>query len=98
MTISEDELQTLCKLAYLDSGCNNAHELVNEINNIIDFVEQLKSVNTTQVAPLFHPMELHQHLREDKITEEDCAQELAKIAPLFDDGFYWVPKVLDDKE
>ncbi|OGV51375.1 MAG: glutamyl-tRNA amidotransferase [Legionellales bacterium RIFCSPHIGHO2_12_FULL_42_9] len=96
MTITEKELQTLSHLAYLDCDNDNTHALVNEINAIIDFVEQLKTVDTKHVAPLFHPIDLHQHLRADAVTEDDCANQLAEIAPLFEEGLYWVPKVIDE--
>lgn len=96
MTITEKELQTLSHLAYLDCGNDNTLALVTEINAIIDFVEQLKTVDTTHVAPLFHPIDLHQHLRVDEVTEDDCAAELLQMAPLFEDGLYWVPKVIDE--
>ena len=96
MTITEKELQTLSHLAYLDCGKNNTHALVTEINAIIDFVEQLKTVDTRQVAPLFHPLSLQQHLRADEVTEDICANQLAEIAPRFEEGLYWVPKVIDE--
>ncbi len=96
MTITEKELQRLNHLAYLDSCNDNTHALMTEINAIIDFVEQLKTVDTTDVAPLFHPLGRHQILRHDEVTEGDCATELAQIAPLFEDGLYWVPKVIDE--
>ena len=65
-------------------------------NAIIDFIEVLKTVDTQDVAPLFHPIDLPQHLRQDIITEADCAAALAEIAPSFEDGLYWVPKVIDE--
>lgn len=96
MTITEKELQTLSHLAYLDCGNDNTHALVTEINAIIDFVQQLKTVDTAQIAPLFHPIDIHQHLRVDEVSEENCAAELALIAPSFEEGLYWVPKVIDE--
>lgn len=98
MTISEKELHNLGELAYLDSGNEHAHALISEINAIIDFVTELKSIDTQHVAPLFHPVEHQQTLREDTVSEHDCSRQLAEIAPLFDEGFYWVPKVIDAGE
>ena len=42
--------------------------------------------------PLLHPFALHQRLRADAVTEEDCIAELEAIAPLFEDDLYLVPK------
>lgn len=95
MTISPDELKKIAGLAYLDFDEQHHPQLIQEINSIMDFVDQLRSVNTADIAPLSHPFALHQRLREDLVTEEDCIAELEAMAPLFEDGLYLVPKVID---
>lgn len=95
MTISQNDLNTISKLAYLENDADNAAQLMTEINSIMNFVEQITQVDTSGVLPLFHPMDLHQRLRPDSVTEADCLQELAEIAPLFDDSLYLVPKIID---
>lgn len=94
MTVSISELRSIEELAHLETNPEDMDTLSNEINSIINFVEHLREINTEGVAPLFHPMDLHQRLREDIVTEEDCLSELAEIAPLFED-VYLVPKVID---
>ncbi|MBA3536374.1 MAG: Asp-tRNA(Asn)/Glu-tRNA(Gln) amidotransferase subunit GatC [Tatlockia sp.] len=92
--LNEKDLEKIALLAYLDCGSDN-HQLAADLNSIMNFVEQLRKIDTTQVAPLFHPLDLSQRLRADEITEKDCSAELAKIAPSFEDGYYQVPKVID---
>lgn len=94
MTISINELHSIAELAHLETNPDEITTLSSEINSIINFVQHLREINTTGVAPLFHPMDLHQRLRDDQVTEEDCLAELAEIAPLFDEH-YLVPKVID---
>lgn len=93
MTISPEALENIAQLANLET--EQSQQLADEISAIMDFVEQLISVDTKGVAPLFHPFDLHQRLRADEITEDDCLAELEAIAPLFEDDLYLVPKVLD---
>lgn len=95
MTISITELRSIEELAHLETNPEETETLSNEINSIINFVEHLREIDTTGIAPLFHPMDLHQRLREDVVTEQDCLAELAKIAPLFENDHYMVPKVID---
>ncbi|KTC97961.1 Asp-tRNA(Asn)/Glu-tRNA(Gln) amidotransferase subunit GatC [Legionella erythra] len=95
MTISSKELQAIAELAYLDSDGEESLSLAQEVNGIIDFVAELRQVDTRHVAPLFHPYALHQRLRDDEITERNCVDELEQLAPLFEEGFYLVPKVID---
>lgn len=95
MTISPAELEKLAHLAYLDTDLDHSEKLIKEINQIMDFVDQLSSVNTHDVQPLFHPLALHQRLRSDVVTEEDCVAELEALAPLFEDDLYLVPQVIE---
>lgn len=95
MSIPPEELQAIAKLAYLDSGKHENQALIHDVNAILDFVQQLQTIDTTGIAPLFHPFDLHQRLREDEVTEADCRAQLAEIAPLFEDGLYLVPKVIE---
>ena len=95
MTISHEELAKIARLAYLDTDAAQSTKLTEEISSIMDFVEQLKSVDTKNIAPLFHPIALHQRLRADSITEEDCCAELEALAPMFEELLYLVPKVLE---
>lgn len=95
MKITEKDLQPIASLAYLDGESEQSGQLAEEINAIMNFVEQLRTLDTSAVAPLFHPFDLHQRLRADAVTEEDCSAELEAIAPLFEDGLYQVPKVID---
>lgn len=94
MKISPSELHSLCQLTHLAPGSTELEALNRELNAIMDFVDQLK-INTDGVAPMFHPMDMHQVLRPDVVTEKDCLEELAELAPLFEDGHFLVPKVLD---
>ncbi len=91
----ENSFKNIMQLACLDTESDNSTHLAEEINAIMDFVEQLRKVPTANVAPLFHPFDLHQRFRNDVITAEDCRNQLAEIAPLFEDGLYLVPKVID---
>lgn len=94
MSISPEELKKIAQLACLDIEDSEA-SLPAEINAIMDFVEQLSSVDTSNVIPMAHPFALHQRLRADVLTESDCLAELEALAPLFEDNLYLVPKVLE---
>ena len=98
MTIDANELQTLCELAYLDSDSDQGATLIEEISSIIDFVEQLKAVNTQAIDPLYHPIEqANSPLRDDIMTETDHSEALANIAPSFENGLYQVPQVIGEE-
>lgn len=95
MTLSPTDIEKIARLSSLDIACEKTTQLNDEINSIMDFVEQLRTIDTTGISPLFHPLAQHQRLRTDEITEKECIEELEALAPLFEENLYLVPKVIE---
>ena len=95
MTTSESELKKIAALAYIETDANSTLQLARDMSAIMDFVDQLRQLNTKTVAPLLHPLNLHQRLRTDEVKEENRVSDLTKLAPLFADDLYLVPKVIE---
>ena len=64
---------------------------------LLEFVDQLKELNTDQVKPLIHMSEEVNILREDEISETVGQQDALKNAPSKDSTYFKIPKVLDKK-
>jgi aspartyl-tRNA(Asn)/glutamyl-tRNA(Gln) amidotransferase subunit C len=95
MPTSEHDLKKIAALAYLEMDAASAKRQSQDMNAIMAFVEQLRQIDTTNVIPLFHPLDLQQRLRDDQVRETNAVEQLAAIAPLFTDNLYLVPKVID---
>lgn len=95
MSTSKDELKNIAALAYIKTGEEDTLQLAKDVSAIMDFVEKLRQIDTTHIAPLLHPLDLHQRLRADVANVENNTADLAKIAPLFADNLYLVPKVIE---
>lgn len=96
MHTTQDKLQKIANLAHLDldSDPGMAKQLANDVNSIMNFVEQLKGVDTQDAAPLIHPLDGYQPLREDHVDNHNYSEALASISPLFADDLYMVPTVI----
>lgn len=92
----KDTLANIAALACLDlnTDTHTTAQLAHDVSVIMGYVEQLRQVNTEHVTPLLHPLDLHQRLRTDAALEQSCLEELAKLAPLFENDLYLVPKTL----
>ena len=92
----KDTLTKIAALACLDLNTNDdmKAQLAHDVGVIMDYVEQLRQVNTENVTPLLHPLDLSQRLRTDKASEESCLAQLAELAPLFENDLYLVPKTV----
>ncbi len=95
MTLSLTDLKKIAHLACLDSAAGDVTALNEEINSIMNFIDHLRTVDTQNTTPLFHPFAHHQRLRADAVTEQECLAELEAMAPLFEDDLYLVPKVIE---
>ena len=95
MPTSDHELKKIAALAYLELDLSHSTQLKQDLNAMMNFVDQLRQVDTSNISPLFHPLDLDQRLRKDEITEMNHEIPLSKMAPLFADGLFLVPKVID---
>jgi len=98
MTIQKNALEHLAKLAKIETTEAEEEQLCTEVSNIIALVDQLKKVDTTDIVPLAHPLELYQPLRKDSENEGSQTEILNTIAPLMEDNVYLVPPVLEVDE
>lgn len=57
----------------------------------------MNQVDTTDIEPLAHPLDIPQRLREDKVTEPNLRDKFQAIAPQVESGLYLVPKVIEDE-
>jgi aspartyl-tRNA(Asn)/glutamyl-tRNA(Gln) amidotransferase subunit C len=69
--------------------------MVDELNGIIDFVEQLSEVDVAGVEPMTSVMPMEMRLRADVVTDGNKADDIVANAPATDRNFFMVPKVVE---
>ncbi len=95
MSIKADELAKIATLARLRLDPEQVPSLLGDLDQILRFVEQMNQVDTTAVEPLGNPLEQHQRLRADLITETDQRERLQSVCQHTEDGLYLVPRVIE---
>lgn len=95
MSVSSEQVRHIAKLARIAMSEDEIERLVPELNAIIGWVEQLGEVNTDGVEPLTAVIDQKLRLRDDKITDGDCRDEILANAPHAEHGFFAVPKVIE---
>ena len=66
-----------------------------QLDSILNWVEQLGSVNIDGIAPSSGGIEMPLKMRDDKITDGEYADKIVKNAPISDGHFFCVPKVVE---
>ena len=95
MSVSPEQVRHIAKLARIAMSDEEIERLVPELNNILAWVEQLEEVNTDGVDPLTAVVPNALRLREDKVSDGDCRDEILANAPVAEHGFFAVPKVIE---
>ncbi|MCF6287242.1 MAG: Asp-tRNA(Asn)/Glu-tRNA(Gln) amidotransferase subunit GatC [Candidatus Hydrogenedentes bacterium] len=94
-TISKSDVAYVAGLAQLDLDEAATTRLVGEMNSILGYMEKLNELDTDAVEPMMHAMAVTNVFREDEV-KPSLPRELAlRGAPLHDDEYFLVPKILD---
>jgi aspartyl-tRNA(Asn)/glutamyl-tRNA(Gln) amidotransferase subunit C len=95
MSVDQDTVRRIAKLARLALEEERVVPMMNELNGILAWVEQLKEVDVKDVPPMTSVVAQQLRMREDVVTEGDQAEALMKNAPQAEDHFFVVPKVVE---
>ena len=94
MKITREEVLYVARLARLEIEETATERLAGQIGTILDYVDQLKQVDTTDVAPTSHALALTNAFREDAGRPHLDREAALSNAPAQEDGCFLVPKVV----
>ena len=95
MQISRKEMQHVASLARLDLAEEEQELLATELASILEHMEKLSELDTTDIEPLAHVIDVVNAFREDRIVNEPRTDDLLANAPARDDDFISVPKIIE---
>ena len=97
MELSRDVVRKVAGLARLKVSEGELDSLVTDLSAMIGYVQVLNEVDTTDVAPMVHAVELHNVLRSDSIVESLPRAEALSNAPRSDGSYFLVPAIIDSE-
>jgi len=95
MSVDAATVKRVGRLARIRIEENEVAAYQQELNAILDFVEQLGEVDVTGVEPMTSVMPMALRRREDKVTDGGYPDKIVANAPLSEDNFFMVPKVVE---
>ena len=84
----------LAHLSRLQFNETEKAEIKNDLQRMIAFVEKLDELDLDGVEPLLHMSDEVNVLRDDEVKGSVSREEALKNAPLHDEQFFKVPKVI----
>ena len=95
MSLTAEEIKHIAKLARLKTDDEQAAYYAAQLSRIMELVEQMNAIDTSQIAPMSHPQDAALRLRDDEITQTSHREQYQALAPDAKDGLYLVPRVID---
>ena len=94
-TVDAATVRRLAHLARIAVAENEVSHLQGELNAMLAFVAQLSEVDVAGVEPMTSVMPMKMKERDDKVTDGEIADAIVANAPVSEDHFFLVPKVVE---
>ena len=95
MKITEKDIETVASLSRLNIREDEVPAVMEKLDKFLNYVENLQSIDTTDIEPTTYALKMQNVFRED-VVKPSLPRELAlSNAPLKEDGYFKVPRVLE---
>lgn len=94
MKLTVEQVQHVAKLARLELEPQAVETLAGQLATILDYVEKLSEVDTSEIEPTSHAIALTNAFRKDRVHAHLEPQEALANAPAKEEGSFVVPKVI----
>ncbi len=91
-------VEKVARLSSIEMSDAELDKMAPQLTNIIGFIEQLSEVDTDGVEPLANVVDIELKLRKDEITDGACADKVLANAPEETQGFFVVPKIVEQED
>ncbi len=95
MEIDADSVLFLAELAAFELSADEVERIRSDLGAILGYVETLDEVDTSDVPPTTHVLDIETPLRPDEVRNVLSAEDVVRNAPDHTENAMVVPKVLD---
>jgi aspartyl-tRNA(Asn)/glutamyl-tRNA(Gln) amidotransferase subunit C len=95
MSVSPQDVEKVALLARLTISESDLPEVTERFARVLGLVDELNTIDTQDVVPMSNPHDMEQRLRPDAVTRSNEREALMASAPVQEQGYFLVPKVID---
>ncbi|SKB42474.1 Asp-tRNA(Asn)/Glu-tRNA(Gln) amidotransferase subunit GatC [Daejeonella lutea] len=95
MKIDLDTIEKVAHLARLEVKDEDKQGLLDDMNNILTFMDKLNEVNTDNVEPLIYMSDEVNVVRDDEVIQVISHEQALQNAPKHDGKYFRVAKVIN---
>ena len=96
MALSEEEVKKVAELARLSLDEGEVKTFAGQLSAILEYIETLNEIDTDDIKPTSHALDIVNVLREDKAEKKFDDNVWQKNAPAADHGHFRVPRVIEE--
>ena len=97
MKVTENDIKTVASLSRLKIREEESAEVIAQLDKFLTYVENLQSIDTEKIQPTTYALPMQNVFRADEV-KKSLDRELAlSNAPLKEDGYFKVPRVLEEE-
>lgn len=91
----ELDIEKVAALARLNLKEDEKEKLRQDLNAILQYVKKLEELDTRNVIPTSHVLDLENVFRKDEVKESQVRESALSHAPSKEEKFFKVPKVVE---
>ncbi|MFP4116192.1 MAG: Asp-tRNA(Asn)/Glu-tRNA(Gln) amidotransferase subunit GatC [Candidatus Aenigmatarchaeota archaeon] len=91
--MDEEEMERVEFMARMELDSEERENIREEMEDILDWFSKIDEVDTEDVEPAFHPIDLKNEMREDEVEESFSREEALENTEHEEDGFFKGPKI-----
>ena len=91
--MDRETVRTICYLARLEIDQNKSEKIQKELETIIELIGSLQSIDTSDVEPLYSPLEMTALKHEDIAASDNKKDKFLENAAESNEDYFLVPRV-----
>jgi len=96
MKVTKEDLQNVAVLSRLAIPADQENKYIDQMDKILTYMDNLSELDTENVKPTTYALPMQNVFRKDEVKASLDREAALANAPLKEDGYFKVPKVLED--
>ena len=93
--MDQETVRTICYLARLEIDENKSEKIQKDLETIIDLIGSLQTIDTSDVEPLYSPLEMTALMHEDIEKSDNKKEKFLENAAASTEDYFLVPRVVE---
>ena len=93
--MDQETVRTICYLARLEIDQSKSEKIQKDLDTIIDLISSLQTIDTSDVEPLYSPLEMTAFMHEDIEKSDNKKEKFLENAAASNEDYFLVPRVVE---